>query len=65
MPKTYCGLSKCTQLTGVTGNLHEKNHSKKPQYLPSASGMGFDTFASNITVITVLENAAINRRTCN
>lgn len=61
----YGGGTRCKQLTGVNLNPHEQNHSKKTKYLPSVSGMGFDTFTFNITLINELENASINRRTCN
>ena len=61
----YGGLGRCRQLTGVNGNVHEQNHAKKTKYLPSVSGrMGFDTFTFNVTLINELENASINRKTC-
>lgn len=60
----YGGLSRCPQLTGANCNVHEQNHSKKTKHLPSVSGMGFDTFTFNVTLINELENAAINRSTC-
>lgn len=60
----YGGLSKCKAITGVNGNPHEQNHSKKTKYLPSVTGMGFDVFTFNITLINELENTSINRRMC-
>ncbi|CAB1114021.1 unnamed protein product [Ectocarpus sp. CCAP 1310/34] len=60
----YGGVSRCPQLTGVNCNVHEQNHEKKTKHLPSVSGMGFDTFTFNITLINELENVKINRKTC-
>lgn len=61
----FAGLSSCPQITGVNCNAHEQNHAKKSKFLPSVSGMGFDTFTFNITLINELENVEINRKTCN
>ncbi|CAB1099149.1 unnamed protein product [Ectocarpus sp. CCAP 1310/34] len=58
------GVFRCPQLTGVNCNVHEQNHEKKTKHLPSVSGMGFDTFTYNITLINELENVKINRKTC-
>eukprot|EP00903_Cladosiphon_okamuranus_P012692 g11868.t2 len=61
----FGGLSRCPQITGTNCNTHEQNHAKKSKFLPSVSGMGFDTFTFNITLINELENTEINRKTCN
>lgn len=61
----YGGGSRCKQITGVNGNPHKQNHAKKTKYLPSVSGMGFDTFTFSITLINELENASINHKMCN
>ncbi|CAB1098290.1 unnamed protein product [Ectocarpus sp. CCAP 1310/34] len=58
----YGGVSRCPQLTGVNCNVHEQNHSKKTKHLPSVSGMGFDTFTLNITLINELENVKSTAR---
>ena len=60
----FGGISRCPQLTGINCNVHEQNHAKKTKFLPSVSGMGFDTFTYNITLINELENVDINRKTC-
>ena len=61
----FGGFSQCPQVTGTNCNPHEQNHAKKSKFLPSVSGMGFDTFTFNITLINELENIGINRKTCN
>ncbi|CAB1119147.1 unnamed protein product [Ectocarpus sp. CCAP 1310/34] len=60
----FGGLTRCRQITGTNCNPHEQNHSKKIKFLPSVTGMGFDTFTFNVTLINELENVKINRKTC-
>lgn len=59
---TYGGLCRCKQLTRASDNSHEPNRAKKTKYLPSGSGMGFDTSTFNMSSINELDNTAINSR---
>lgn len=60
----FAGLSHCKQITGTNLNPHEQMHSKNIKFLPSVTGMGFDTFTFNVTLMYELENVRINRKTC-
>lgn len=60
----FGGIATCPQLTAVNLNPHEQNHAKKTKHLPSVNGMTFDTYTFTTNLINELENASINRRTC-
>ncbi|CAM9175839.1 unnamed protein product [Scytosiphon promiscuus] len=60
----YGGLARCPQLTGVECGVHIYGRSKNTKDMSGVSGLGFDALVFNVTLTNEVENAAINRKTC-